>query len=122
MAALLAKYGNFDYLETLPESSTHIDPFTLEYREATAIEDGGVYAGTWNKDTNQFEGLGVRITADGSIYEGYFLQGQGWGKGRTINSQDNEVYTGDFAFGKRCGLGTLATEEGTLYVGAWSED
>ena len=62
-----------------------------------------MYEGTWNRETNQFEGLGVRVIADGSIYEGYFLKGQGSGKGRTINSQDNDVYIGDFAFGKKCG-------------------
>ena len=59
----------------MPQSSTHIDPYTLEYSKVTAIEDGGMYAGTWNKQTYQFVGLGVRITADGSIYEGYFLSG-----------------------------------------------
>ena len=73
MGALLEKYGNFNYLDTIPQSSTQIDPYALEYRDATVIEDGGVYEGTWNKETNQFEGLGVRVTADGSIYEGYFL-------------------------------------------------
>ena len=99
-----------------------IDPYALEYREATVIEEGGVYEGTWNKETNQFESLEVRVTADGSIYGAYFLLGLGSGKGRSINSQDNEVYTGDFSFGKRSGLGTLATKEGTLYVGTWSDD
>lgn len=86
------------------------------------MEDGGAYEGTWNKDSNKFEGLGVKVNADGSIYEGYFLNGQGWGKGRTINAVDNEVYVGDFAFGFRCGHGTLTTEEGTFYSGSWSSD
>lgn len=78
--------------------------------------------GTWNTTTNKFEGFGVLVKADGSIYEGYFLGGQYFKKGRAINASDSDVYEGDFAFGLKCGQGTLTTLEGTVYTGSWSKD
>ena len=73
---LLDKAGTFDYFAHQPQNTT-IDPYNLEYRLAIELADGGAYEGTWNKDSNKFEGLGVRVNADGSIYEGYFVDGQG---------------------------------------------
>ena len=72
---LLLRFGNFDYSSNKPQTTTQIDPYNLEYRSAIDLEDGGAYEGTWNKDSNKFEGLGVKVNADGSIYEGYFLNG-----------------------------------------------
>ena len=77
-----------------------------------------MYEVTWNKETNQFRASGSDSQPLVQSTRATFFRG----KGRPINSQDNEVFTGDFSFSKRSGLAILATEEGTLYVGAWSDD
>ncbi len=84
------------------------------------MDDAAVYEGTWNKTSNKFEGFGVRILADGSLYEGFFLDGLYINRGRSINAADSDVYDGDFVLGLKCGQGTLTTLEGTVYIGSWS--
>jgi hypothetical protein len=55
--------------------------------------------------TSKFEGVGVKVSKDGSVYQGFFIFGQVTGKGRSIDASDNEVYEGDFVLGLKEGQG-----------------
>lgn len=68
----------------------------LVYRTAQLLNDGRLYEGTWNESTDQIEGLGVFVTSDGSILEGFFSDGRANGKARRITHADREQYVGDW--------------------------
>ncbi len=69
---------------------------TLSYQPSTVLPDGSLYEGQWNADTNEPEGLGVKIATDGSLFECVFKNGRANGQGRKINNSDKEIYTGSF--------------------------
>ena len=64
----------------------------------------------------------MRISTDGTIYEGFFLAGKAQGKGRKINNADKEVYSGDFNNDLREGYGIALTEDLTRFEGQWFAD
>lgn len=64
-------------------------------RKMVVLENGARYEGQWNVETNQRDGKGVQIWADGSIYEGYWKNDKANGRGRLIHA-DKDVYEGDW--------------------------
>jgi hypothetical protein len=40
--------------------------------------------------------MGVRIDLNGSIYEGFFMDGKAHGHGRYISHNKHEIYTGEW--------------------------
>jgi hypothetical protein len=62
----------------------------LAYRPGHYLLDGRLYWGTWNDSTDCMEGLGVLVSTDGSILEGFFLGGHANGKARRITLGDKE--------------------------------
>lgn len=63
-------------------------------------------------------GKGFKIFDDGSVYEGYFMNGKYHGYGRLIT--DGNIYEGQWSDNKLNGKGTYIHEEGTLkYTGEW---
>ena len=86
------------------------------------MDDGRLYEGTWNEQTGQIEGLGVMVSADGSILEGFFSGGHANGKARKITHADKEKYIGDWKDDKRHGNGEVSTKDGNKYTGSWEND
>ena len=112
-----------------------------EMRDILQMEDGSVYQGEWDIDSNQRDGRGVLIWPDGSryeghwkddlmngygrlvkaqntIYEGYWKGGKAHGKGYEWNRAKNNKYEGDFNQGVIEGQGKIVAER-REYVGQW---
>ena len=94
----------------------------LVYRPAQFLPDGRLYEGTWNESSDQIEGLGVLVTSDGSILEGFFSGGHANGKARRITVADREEYVGDWKDDLRHGHGEVSTADGNRYSGSWERD
>ena len=65
-------------------------------------------------------GQGSFTYADGSFYQGDFMNGKRHGKG-TYTHFDGSIYSGDFKNGKYNGRGTYEYATGERYVGDFKE-
>lgn len=61
-------------------------------------------------------GLGIYKFVNGSVYEGYFADGNPHGKGKYVYSNGN-VYKGDWENGKKSGYGEIKYDNGASYQG-----
>ena len=78
------------------------------------MKDLSQYEGEWNIRTNLSHGRGCRIWEDGSIYEGWLINGKASGKGRLI-TVDGHIYTGYWANDKFHGYGESIQNYGSSY-------
>ena len=69
----------FDFDQNAPED----DGVTRQRKPLVVMEDGKEYEGEWDSE-GQRSGKGVSRGVDGSLYEGFWLNGQKNGKGRSI--------------------------------------
>jgi hypothetical protein len=67
----------------------------LTLRGPCQLENGAVYEGWWNIETDLREGQGKQIWSNGSIYEGTWLEGLPSGYGRLIGA-DGNYYEGQW--------------------------
>ena len=67
-------------------------------------KSGAQYRGEYSSQTDKPDGRGFKVFPNGSIYEGFFEQGQTHGKGRGVTSR-GEVYEGDFKYDMMDGKG-----------------
>ena len=67
------------------------------------------------------DGLGILIWADGSKYQGQFVQGQMQGLGRMIQA-NGSVYQGQWKNGMANGRGVFIDSKGSTYEGDWMDD
>lgn len=81
-------------------------------------QDGTKYNGTFER--NIFTGVGRIIDKEGTLLEGYFLNGKLDGRG-TKKMLNGFFYIGDFAFGVREGKGKEETKD-HIYEGQFSND
>lgn len=82
------------------------------------------YAQNFNKQPkNQLikHGFGVQAWPNGSIYIGFFSNGQRHHHGRLI-FENGDYYEGEWQFGKANGYGKYVHEDGTVYEGEFIED
>ena len=71
----------------------------------------------------QKEGLRHAVyETNGSKYVGEWKDNMKHGKGEQHYSQTDQLYDGDWAFGKRNGFGTLSKLDKKIYVGGWKDD
>jgi hypothetical protein len=87
--------GPFDYGQPEDNRAYMKSNAKLEMREPVLFKNGSKYEGEWNTDSNERDGRGVQIWADGSIYEGYWKNDRANGRGRLIHS-DGDVYEGEW--------------------------
>lgn len=87
--------GPFDYGHPEDNRAYADSNAKLEMREPVLFKNGSKYEGEWNTDSNERDGRGVQIWADGSIYEGYWKNDRANGRGRLIHS-DGDVYEGEW--------------------------
>lgn len=90
-----------------------------EFKE---VGEGKLYKGQWNKRTGEREGLGLQFWPDGSKYEGQWLRGQAFGKGRMTHA-NGDVYEGQWRADKAQGFGVFVdSQSDAKYEGYWAED
>ena len=63
----------------------------------------------------------MQVWPDGTIYEGYWLNGRANGKGRIIHA-DGVWYNGNWLNDKANGQGVYTHVNGERYEGGWHED
>lgn len=93
----------------------------IELRKETMDENGGVYIGYWNNQTNVKEGYGQQIFQTGAKYEGLWRDNTPEGEGRYIY-ENGDYYVGNRVKGKAHGQGSFVTNEGDSYTGQWLDD
>ena len=57
------------------------------------VKEGRLYKGQWSKGTNQRDGVGIQLWADGSKYEGQWRNGKASGYGRMTHA-NGDIYEG----------------------------
>lgn len=87
------------------------DDNALERRPCATLENGAKYEGQWNKSTNEREGYGKQVWADGSMYEGSWKLSKANGKGRLIHA-DGDTYEGEWKDDKAHGYGVYIHTDG----------
>lgn len=93
---------------------------TLDAKTSTILLDNGEqYTG----DLNGFipNGQGILKKADGTVYEGTFLNGACSGEGRVVY-HGGDVYEGALVNGEREGFGKYLSEDGASYVGGFENN
>lgn len=100
-----AELGDFDY------SPEPVNYRKGELRPKQIFEDGEEYTGEWNEQGEK-HGKGMKIWADGSCYEGYWVNGKANGRGRLIHA-DLDVYEGEWKDDKAEGNGTYKHTDGS---------
>lgn len=74
-------------LEQLPVMKVSVaNSYHYEAKPMVKLACGSTYQGQWLKKKNTIQGKGLMIYADGSIYEGLFLNNLPHGMGRRILS------------------------------------
>lgn len=82
------------------------------------FNNGTVMEGDW---TDMGTGTGYMLFADGTRYEGTFVNGLCHGQGLKIWPNGNR-YEGSFAQGHMSGKGTIKFHTGEIYTGMWVND
>lgn len=82
------------------------------------FKNGDVMEGDW---TAMGTGTGYRVFADGSRYDGSFLNGVFHGPG-TMVWKNGDRYEGTFDMGHKHGRGTLIFASGSVYTGEFDSD
>ncbi|MEO0723679.1 MAG: caspase family protein [Bacteroidota bacterium] len=101
------------------QPATNDGVFLYPNRPITAADGGFVpQSGCLNGDCNN--GQGVYAYADGSRYEGSFLQGQPHGNG-IFYYPNGDRYDGEFAYGLPHGSGKRSYANGQILRGDWVE-
>lgn len=86
-----------------------IDESVYFYKGVINFDNGTFYNGTWNYNSKK-HGKGIFIKADGSKYQGEFVDDRIEGRGYYIDSKGN-FYVGEFKNGQACGYGEILNHE-----------
>ena len=109
------KMGPFQIPEMINADLLYVD------KEPYRLMSGAVYIGQWTRDLTKRSGTGRQVWADGSYYEGQWLEGQACGVGRLIHV-DGDVYEGEWGDDKANGTGKYYHYDGAVYEGDWKDD
>ena len=71
---------------------------------------------------NSFKGHGKLVMADGSFYEGQFIDGEIQGHGFRRWASTRNEYTGQFIKGELNGHGIMVYGDGSRYEGEWVDN
>ncbi len=98
----------------------------LELWSLHTFENGDVYVGEWNKDTDECDGYGIKVICkDGAIYQGYYDSGEKHGNGIYISGKgkfSGDYYIGDWEHNKKNGYGVYCYHDGKYYKGNWENN
>lgn len=84
----------------------------------TGEDQHEVYEGSWNPETNKFNGYGILTKNNGSKFSGFWLEGVMQGPGRHIN-KEGDYFEGNFENGLYSGYGSFYHKNGNYYQGEW---
>jgi len=90
----------------------------VQWRDMVKYENGVLYKGEWVKDEEIWEGNGILVQLDESVYEGQLRRGKPHGHGRMIFHNGN-VYEGTLVDGQFKGQGNYTWADGQVYSGSW---
>jgi len=89
-----------------------------ELRSIVEMENGAIYQGEWDSQSNLRDGRGIVIWSNGSRYDGFFLNGKANGRGRIVHAE-GDYYEGNWYDDKVHGYGVQQTKNGSRYEGIW---
>ena len=113
----LGKSNQVVLMELTPPEN---DSVPKEKKGTVELEEGIKYTGEWNPQGER-HGYGVQSWADGSHYEGYWVNDKANGKGRLYHA-DGDIYQGDWKDDKAHGYGVYLHTDGAKYEGNWEQD
>ena len=89
-------------------------------KDIETLGDGSKYKGEWNSKGEKEHGQGVKIDENGTLYEGYFLNGEKHFRGRLF-LPNGEIYDGEWLNDKLHGKGKYTWPGGAEYDGGWAD-
>lgn len=93
----------------------------IKGRKNYETEEGNIYNGEWDIKMQEQNGLGtMQYSWDGSIYNGYWLQGKAHGRGQLYS--DHFEFNGCFEKDKFHGKGSYWLKNESYYDGDWIKD
>lgn len=107
---------NYEYAK-----KTLIIPENIEKRSPTLLQNGSVYIGEWDIESNKRYGRAKMIFRNGALFEGYVINNRVNGYGRHIKP-DGEFYIGYWKDDALHGKGNLVNANGSSYQGEWQRD
>lgn len=107
-----------DFIFSCQDSTQSALP--VQKRGPIMVDNGSIYTGEWNT-LNQKHGKGSQVWKDGSLYEGFWVNGKANGRGRLIHS-NGDVYEGEWTDDKAEGKGIYIHSDGAKYEGSWLND
>lgn len=110
--------GTFTYAAYGYSYTGHFKKGLIQGHGTFRFTNGNIMEGDW---TSIGTGTGYLLFADGSRYDGPFLNGLCHGQG--VRSWPNgDRYEGSFVNGRMTGLGKMRSADGSSYDGGWFED
>ena len=103
-----------EILNLIENNKSKLKKFQIRY------QNGDIFIGYMNPNW-QREVYGILFLAQGSKYEGSFINNQFSGRGRLIKSS-GDYYEGEFIDNKANGFGKLVNLNGGIYIGNWEND
>jgi len=85
------------------------------------FNDGTVYEGEWDEDSDSPHGKGVMIFPEGEMYEGDFIKGRSMHGEGLYTYVDGSTYSGSFVNSLPHGKGTKTYADGDVYIGDFKE-
>lgn len=110
--------GTFTYATAGYSYTGHFKKGVVQGHGTFRFNNGNVMEGDW---TSMGTGTGYLLFADGTRYDGPFVNGAPQGKGVKIWS-NGDRYDGDFVQGHMSGQGSLVFANGETYKGSWVND
>ncbi len=97
----------------------HFDPANIQFNCQLTLKNGEVYNGMFADE--EFHGVGVYTSKDGTVYEGEWHKGCRFGHGQ-LRSSEGWTYEGFFDTDRRHRSGAISWPDGSYYIGDWYFD
>lgn len=110
--------GTYTYATAGYSYSGHWVKGNIKGHGTFRFNNGNVMEGDW---TAMGTGTGYLVFADGTRYDGPFVNGAPNGQGTKVWA-NGDRYEGAFAMGHMTGQGTITFSDGTTYTGNWVND
>ena len=107
--------GPFDHFEH-HDADDDLDTQRTMKKDFEVRRSGAQYRGQVSSENDKPDGIGFKIYPNGSMFEGFFEEGQINGYGRGITSR-GEVYQGPFLYDAMHGKGLFQWPDGRLFFG-----
>lgn len=113
------KLGPFDHYEHLDPNEDLDDGSRSTNLDFDIRKSGALYRGMVNSASQKPDGIGFKVYPNGSVFEGYFEEGQINGYGRGVTHK-GEVYQGPFFYDCMDGVGLFQWPDNRMYYGEFT--